>query len=186
MHSARGPRLLPLVLVDVLQTDPTGHRPRLPRYAVMADIALVGSGYLTKLLVILLWFNQVIAVGEVLMLGQAGGLRPAHLRKALLCGPASSAFVHDVVPSLLAGDRLAEFGLDRIVEELASLEDFEDRNRIPARMTSLVASLHRETLARFGPINGELLAISHLEQLSGRHLGDHADATPGRPGRADG
>jgi 3-hydroxyisobutyrate dehydrogenase-like beta-hydroxyacid dehydrogenase len=120
------------------------------------------------------------------MLGQAGGLQPSHLRKALLYGPASSTFVHEVVPSLLAGDRMAEFGLGRIVEELASLEDFEDRNQIPARMTSLVANLHREALTRFGPISGELPAISHLEQLSGRHLGEHPDATPGCPGLAGG
>jgi len=41
------------------------------------------------LLVNLLWFNQVVAVGEVLLLGQSGGLEPSQLREILLNGPAS-------------------------------------------------------------------------------------------------
>jgi 3-hydroxyisobutyrate dehydrogenase-like beta-hydroxyacid dehydrogenase len=127
-----------------------------------------GSGYLTKLLVNLLWFNQVVAVGEVLMLGRSGGLDPARLRELLLNGPAASAFIEDVVPRLLAGDQLATFGLDRIVEELESLEEFAGQHEVPAAMTSLVSSVHRDALARFGPVDGELLAIAHLEELRRR------------------
>ncbi|MFC6160514.1 NAD(P)-dependent oxidoreductase [Kribbella jiaozuonensis] len=123
-----------------------------------------GSGYLTKLLVNLLWFNQVVAVGEVLMLARSGGLDPARLRELLLNGPAASAFIEDVVPRLLTGDQLATFGLDRIVEELESLEDFAGQHEVPAAMTSLVTSIHRDALAHFGPVDGELLAIAHLEQ----------------------
>ncbi|WP_371407439.1 NAD(P)-dependent oxidoreductase [Kribbella sp. NBC_00662] len=123
-----------------------------------------GTGYLTKLLVNLLWFNQVVAVGEVLMLGRSGGLDPARLRELLLKGPAASAFIEDVVPRLLVGDQLATFGLDRIVEELESLEHFAGQHEVPAAMTSLVSSVHRDALARFGPVDGELLAIAHLEQ----------------------
>ncbi|WP_460662836.1 NAD(P)-dependent oxidoreductase [Kribbella swartbergensis] len=130
-----------------------------------------GSGYLTKLLVNLLWFNQAVAVGEVLLLAQSGGLDLSRLRETLLTGPASSTFLSDVVPDLLAGDRMPHFGLDRIVEELNSLRDLAHHNHIPVPMTEAVAAVHREALARFGPVDGELLAVSHLEQLSGRSLG---------------
>jgi 3-hydroxyisobutyrate dehydrogenase-like beta-hydroxyacid dehydrogenase len=130
-----------------------------------------GSGYLTKLLVNLLWFNQAIAVGEVFLLGQSGGLDPAPLQQILLTGPASSAFLYDVAPGLLAGNRMTHFGLHRIVEELESLQEFARHNHVPAPMTSMVTDLHREALARFGSIDGELLAVTYLEQLAGRQLG---------------
>ncbi|MFI5695295.1 NAD(P)-dependent oxidoreductase [Kribbella sp. NPDC051586] len=124
-----------------------------------------GSGYLTKLLVNLLWFNQVVAFGEVLMLGRSGGLEPARLRQILREGPAASAFLEDVVPRMLAGDQLATFGLDRIVEELESLQDFARLHDVPAGLTALVSAVHRDALTRFGPVDGELLAVIHLEQL---------------------
>ncbi|MER7247464.1 NAD(P)-dependent oxidoreductase [Kribbella sp. NPDC000426] len=124
-----------------------------------------GSGYLTKLLVNLLWFSQVVAVGEVLMLGRSGGLDPSRLRQILLEGPAASAFLEDVLPRMLAGDQLATFGLDRIVEELDSIEEFARLHHVPAGLAALVGSVHRDALSRFGPIDGELLAITHLEHL---------------------
>ena len=125
-----------------------------------------GSGYLTKLLVNLLWFNQVVAVGEAFMLGQSGGLDPLQLRQILLDGPAASTFVQDVVPRMLAGDRLATFGLDRIVEELESIEDFASLQGVPIALTSLVTAVHGDALASFGAVDGELLAFTHLENLS--------------------
>jgi 3-hydroxyisobutyrate dehydrogenase-like beta-hydroxyacid dehydrogenase len=130
-----------------------------------------GSGYLTKLLVNLLWFNQAIAVGEALLLAQSAGLDPSQLRQTLLTGPASSTFLDAVVPDLLAGDRMPHFGLDRIVEELESLRDLAHDNHIPVPMTDVVTAVHRDALARFGSVDGELLAVSHLEELSGHRLG---------------
>ena len=124
-----------------------------------------GSGYLTKLLVNLLWFNQVVAVGEAIMLGQSGGVDPLQLRQILLDGPAASTFVQDVVPRMVAGDHLATFGLDRIVEELDSIEDFAHLHHVPAALTSLVGAVHRDALNHFGPTDGELLAFTHLEHL---------------------
>jgi 3-hydroxyisobutyrate dehydrogenase-like beta-hydroxyacid dehydrogenase len=41
---------------------------------------------------------------------------------------------------------------------------FAGRHEVPAAMTSLVTGIHRDALARFGPVDGELLAIAHLEQ----------------------
>jgi 3-hydroxyisobutyrate dehydrogenase len=134
-----------------------------------------GSGYLTKLLVNLLWFNQVVAVGEVLMLGQSGGLDPLRLRQILLNGPAASAFIQDVVPHMLAGDQLATFGLDRIVEELGSIEDFARLHEVPAALTSLVTAVHRDALAYFGPAAGELLAFTHLSATAGSDTALPAD-----------
>ncbi|MGW6276202.1 NAD(P)-dependent oxidoreductase [Kribbella sp. NPDC055071] len=129
-----------------------------------------GTGYLTKLLVNLLWFTQATAVGEALLLGQSAGLDPSYLREVLLDGPAASAFIADTVPSLLAGDYLPTFGLDRIVEELESMESFARHQHTPADLIAQVTAQHRAALAHFGPANGELLAIAQLEQLAGRAI----------------
>ncbi|MET7279849.1 NAD(P)-dependent oxidoreductase [Kribbella sp. NPDC005582] len=120
-----------------------------------------GSGYLSKLLINLLWFNQAVAVGEVLRLGRIGGIDPAQLHETLLDSPADSVFVRDVVPAYLAGDLLTTFGMDRIVEELEAIEQFARVNDAPAAVTGSTATLYREALDRYGPIAGELLGMKY-------------------------
>ncbi len=120
-----------------------------------------GSGYLSKLLINLLWFNQAVAVGEVLRLGRVGGIDPAQLHETLKGSPADSVFVRDVVPAYLAGDLLTTFGMDRIVEELEAIEQFARVNDAPAAVTGSTAILYREALDRYGPIAGELLGMKY-------------------------
>lgn len=133
-----------------------------------------GSGYLTKLLINLLWFNQAVAIGEVLRLAEAGGIAAAQLHETLLGGPSDSRFVRDVVPAYLAGDLLATFGMDRIVEELESIQHFARANGVPAAVTESTATLYREALDLFGPIAGELLAMRHV--AGGEHDGHGSEA----------
>jgi 3-hydroxyisobutyrate dehydrogenase-like beta-hydroxyacid dehydrogenase len=129
-----------------------------------------GTGYLTKLLVNLLWFTQATAVGEALLLGQSAGLDPAYLRGIFGRGPAASAFIEDSLPSLFTGDYLTTFGLDRIVEELDALRSFAAAQDSPAELISQVTAQYRAALDHFGPQTGELLGIAYLEQLAGRQL----------------
>jgi len=120
-----------------------------------------GSGYLSKLLINLLWFNQAVAVGEVLRLGRLGGIDPRQLHQTLMDSPADSVFVRDVVPGYLAGDLMATFGMDRIVEELEAIEQFARVNDAPAAVTGSTATLYREALDHYGPIAGELLGMKY-------------------------
>ncbi|MFB6719025.1 NAD(P)-dependent oxidoreductase [Kribbella sp. NPDC056345] len=124
-------------------------------------VGLHGSGYLAKLLINLLWFNQAVAVGEVLRLGRSGGLDPHKLHEVLTDSPADSVFVRDVVPAYLAGDLLATFGMERIVEEWESIEQFARASDVPAAITGSTAALYREALEHFGPIAGELLGMKY-------------------------
>jgi 3-hydroxyisobutyrate dehydrogenase len=80
-----------------------------------------GSGYLTKLLVNLLWFGQAVATGEALLLARASGIDLDVLRQALAGSAASSAFIVKDLGALLDGDYLASFELDRVCEELATV-----------------------------------------------------------------
>jgi 3-hydroxyisobutyrate dehydrogenase len=129
-----------------------------------------GNGYLTKLLVNLLWFGQAVATAEVLLLGQAAGLDPDRLAAVLGAGPAASEFIRSYLPAVLEGDYLPSFGLDRCVEELDSLVRFADASGTPFELSSAVAATHRAALDRFGPAAGELLAVAHLEMRAGRTL----------------
>jgi len=123
-----------------------------------------------KLLANLLWFGQVIAVSEALLLGQALGVAPSGLAATLSRSAGGSAFIDEHLQALLAGDYLEHFGIDRVVEELEILVSMAAENRIPFEVSTLVTRLHREALDRFGAVDGELLAARLLEEQAGREL----------------
>jgi 3-hydroxyisobutyrate dehydrogenase len=149
---------------------------RRPVLEAIADPARIhhlgaaGTGHLAKLLVNLLWFAQAVAVGETLLLGRRNGIAPGVLADALRGGPADSGFVTDYVPRLLAGDLIRDFGIDRVVEELDSLERLAHSQGLPFELSSVVARVHRAALADFGPVGGELLGVAHLARKAGGPL----------------
>jgi 3-hydroxyisobutyrate dehydrogenase len=124
----------------------------------------VADGYLAKLLANLLWFGQVVAVTEALLLGQALGLSPALLRQQLARSAGGSVFIDEYLDRLLAGDYLETFGIDRCVEELETLVSLARGADVPFELSTTVARLHREALERFGAVDGELLAARLLEE----------------------
>ena len=130
----------------------------------------VGDGYTAKLLSNLLWFGQVVAVSEAMLLGTALGVPAATLRRTLGAGAGGSAFIDEYLDRLLDGDYAESFGLDRVVEELDTLASLAQQEGVPFELSSVVARLHREALERFGAVPGELLAAKLLEERAGRDL----------------
>lgn len=130
----------------------------------------IGDGGTAKLLANLLWFGQVVAVTEALLLGISLGVPIRSLRHSLGASPGGSVFVDEYLDSLLAGDYLETFGIDRVVEELDILVRLADRADVPFELSRTVARLHREALDRFGAIDGELLAAKLLEERAGIDL----------------
>ncbi|MDT4928907.1 MAG: hypothetical protein QOF92_1774 [Pseudonocardiales bacterium] len=129
-----------------------------------------GAGYLSKLLVNLVWFGQAVAVGEALLLATEGGIALDQMHRVLAMSPASSEFITQYLPALYDGDYLRTFGLGRCVEELDSVLRFAAETVVPTPLASRVAELYRSALERFGAVDGELLGIAHLEDLAGRRL----------------
>jgi 3-hydroxyisobutyrate dehydrogenase-like beta-hydroxyacid dehydrogenase len=121
-----------------------------------------GHAYLLKLLGNLLWFGQVVAVTEALLLGRRHGLDPERTAHLLATGPGAS--------NLFRGDVMATFGLDRVVEELAHLRELADRVGLPFELSRTVARIHDDALDRFGPRSGELLAALSLQEQAGASL----------------
>jgi 3-hydroxyisobutyrate dehydrogenase-like beta-hydroxyacid dehydrogenase len=83
---------------------------------------------------------------------------------------AGSAFLDEYGDALLAGDVLPTFGIDRVVEELDTLTSLAGEASAPFDLSSVVARLHRDALAHFGAVDGELLVAALLERESGRTL----------------
>jgi 3-hydroxyisobutyrate dehydrogenase len=131
-----------------------------------------GTGYLTKLLINLLWFGQAALTTEALLLAQHHGLSPAGFAELLKGSAGDSAFAERNLHALLAGNYLPDFGLDRCVEELDSVEHSAALADLPHPVTTAVADLHRAALRHFGPIDGELLGPAWLEEQAGSRLHD--------------
>lgn len=130
----------------------------------------ISSGYTAKLLINLLWFGQVAAVTEALLLGERLGLPAGRMRDLLAGSAADSAFVRRHLDPLLAGDDLVTFGLQECVDELDIVMALADEYGTPFEVSALVTRLHHEALARFGPVDGELMVARLLEERSGIEL----------------
>ncbi|UFS57510.1 NAD(P)-binding domain-containing protein [Subtercola endophyticus] len=135
-----------------------------------------GAGNTAKLLANLLWFGQSIAVTEALLLGSRRGIDPRALQDALTGSAGGSAFIDRHLDRLLAGDDMATFGLDRVVEELDTLTRLAADAELPFALSNLVAGIHHRALQRFGAVDGELLAARLLEAEAGISLVDEAPA----------
>ncbi|HWH27259.1 MAG TPA: NAD(P)-binding domain-containing protein [Pseudolysinimonas sp.] len=132
----------------------------------------VAHAHTAKLLANLLWFGQVVAVTEALLLGQARGLNPATLRELLAESAGASSFLENDASALLVGDDYATFGIDRVLEQLQILGELSAETRTPFELSAAVTRVYADTVDSFGPVAGELLAARLLEERAGRRLAE--------------
>jgi 3-hydroxyisobutyrate dehydrogenase len=129
-----------------------------------------GAGYTTKLLVNLLWFGQAVATAEALLLGKSAGVDLGLLRTALADSAAAGDFIRRDLDALLAGDYMTSFGLDRCYEELVNVSAQARSYGLPFELSDLVGRTYGRALTRYGPVDGELLAVALLEDEAGIEL----------------
>lgn len=125
-----------------------------------------------KLLSNLLWFGQVVAVTEVMLLGRALGSDPRQLLQWLGSRAGASAMLDRDYDAVLRGDYMASFGLDRVVEQLTTLISLAEDLSVPFALSTHVARVHQAALDAYGPVAGELLAAKFLEEQGGRDLAE--------------
>jgi 3-hydroxyisobutyrate dehydrogenase len=82
----------------------------------------------------------------------------------------ASTFINRDVDALFEGDYLASFGLDRICEELEAVTMLARDHRVPFELSDCVYRTYRRALARYGPVDGELLAMALREDQAGQRL----------------
>jgi 3-hydroxyisobutyrate dehydrogenase len=147
-----------------------------PVLEVLAEPSLIthvggnGAGYTAKLLVNLLWFGQALATAEALLVAQRAGIDLDVIRQALAGSAASSAFIRSDLGALLDGDYLTSFGLDRCCEELTAIAALARELHVPGELMQLVERAYQRALRRYGPVDGELLAVALLEEEAGTWL----------------
>jgi 3-hydroxyisobutyrate dehydrogenase len=146
------------------------HRAMLELLGSVEHVGDHGAGYTTKLLVNLLWFGQAVAVGEALLLARRTGIDLEVLQSALGRSAAASEFVRRDLDALLGGDYLESFGIDRCCEELATVVALADELAVPFELSGAVERAYRAALGRYGPVDGELLAVALLEERAGTRL----------------
>ncbi|MBV9917873.1 MAG: NAD(P)-dependent oxidoreductase [Solirubrobacterales bacterium] len=129
-----------------------------------------GAGYTTKLLINLLWFGQAVAVTEALLLARRMGLDLDRLRSTLTRSSAASRFIEHDLDAPMNGDYLAGFGLDRCCEELDAVTGLARAHAVPFELSNAVRRAYAESLARYGAVGGELLAVALLEERAGLRL----------------
>lgn len=149
------------------------HRPLLESLTGPGRIAHVGgpgTGYTVKLIVNLLWFGQAVATAEVLLLARRTGVDLQVLQETLNTSAAASNFIGCDLHALFHGDYLASFGLDRICQELAAVTEVAADHQVPFELSRQVQRTYQQALARYGPVDGELLAVALLEEKAHLHL----------------
>ncbi len=151
------------------------HRRLLESLGHVEHVGENGAGYITKLLVNLLWFGQAVAVGEALLLARRAGLDLDILRSVLGDSAAASEFLHRDLPALLEGDYLESFGVHRCRDELEAVASLADDLGVPFELSRAVESAYRAAVERYGPVDGELLPVALLEERAGVRLRTSAD-----------
>jgi 3-hydroxyisobutyrate dehydrogenase len=126
-----------------------------------------GSGYLTKLLVNLLWFGQAVATAETLAIGARAGLDPHVLRSALAQSAAGGRFLDEPAAALLDGELMPAFSLAGCSRELADVVEIAQAGDVPAAFAELVSDAYAEALRHYGDVDGELLAARLVLERAG-------------------
>ena len=135
-----------------------------------------GAGYTAKLLVNLLWFGQAVATGEGLLLARRAGTDLDVLRQTVATSAASHR-LRPRRPRRATRRRLPHvLRAGRCCEELTAIADLARELRVPSQLTQVVKQTYQRALRRFGPVDGELLAVALLEEGAGRVR--PADADP--------
>ena len=157
-----------LAFVGALARDLEAARPVLE---VVADrivhVGPPGSGYTLKLLANALWFGHAVAVAEALTVAERAGIDPETARAGLAQSAAGSRFIEHEAQSLLTGDDLTSFALTRCCEQLEAVLALAEQLAVPVELASVVDQVHRQALAHYGGVDGELLGARFVAERAG-------------------
>jgi 3-hydroxyisobutyrate dehydrogenase len=130
-----------------------------------------GAGYVVKLMLNLLWFDQLVAIAEVLTIGARAGVDLAVLHTALAEGPTTSRLLaHDLLPLLTRGEYEEGFTMALAAKDLRLAVDLARAAGVPAELSAVVEQLFARTRAAFGDDAGEMAPVRLYEETSGIRL----------------
>ena len=126
-----------------------------------------GAGQMVKLVNQILVVVNMLAVGEALLFGQAGGLDLQKTLEAVTQGAAGSWMLSNRGPQVLKRDWRPGFTIDLQQKDLRLVLEAADQMGVPLMATNMVFNLYR-TLQREGlGAEGNHALVKALERLSG-------------------
>ena len=130
-----------------------------------------GAGQMVKLVNQILVVVNMLAVGEALLFGQAGGLDLQKTLEAVSQGAAGSWMLSKRGPQVLDRDWRPGFTIDLQQKDLRLVLEAADQMGVPLMATNMVFNLYR-TLQREGlGAEGNHALVKALEHLSGIKIG---------------
>ncbi len=124
----------------------------------------------------LLWFDQLVAIAEVLTIGARAGVDLDVLHRALVEGPASSLLLaRDLLPLLRDGEYEEGFSMALATKDLRLAIDLARSAGVPAELSAVVEQLFVRARAVFGDDAGEMTPVRLYEETAGIRLRLPAD-----------
>jgi 3-hydroxyisobutyrate dehydrogenase len=129
------------------------------------------AGYAVKLMLNLLWFDQLVAIAEVLTIGVRAGVDLEVLHRALVEGPTSSLLLaRDLLPLLHKGEYEEGFSMALATKDLRLAVDLARSAGVPAELSAVVEQLFVRARAIFGDDAGEMTPVRLYEETAGVRL----------------
>jgi 3-hydroxyisobutyrate dehydrogenase len=130
-----------------------------------------GAGYVVKLMLNLLWFDQLVAIAEVLTIGARAGVDVSVLHEALSAGPTSSVLLErDLLPLLRDGDYEAGFAMVLAHKDVRLAVDLAASLGVPAEVAAAVGQVMARARAEYGDDAGEMSPVRLAEDTAGVRL----------------
>jgi 3-hydroxyisobutyrate dehydrogenase len=127
-----------------------------------------GAGYVVKLMLNLLWFDQLVAIAEVLTIGARAGVDLGVLHRSLVEGPTSSRLLaSDLLPLLRDGEYEEGFSMALATKDLRLAVDLARSAGVPAELSAVVEQLFTRTRAVYGDDAGEMSPVRLYEEAAG-------------------
>lgn len=140
----------------------------------ITHVGPIGSGQLVKIVNQIVVVVNMLAVGEGLLLAQAGGLDLGKTLEAITGGAAGSWMLANRGPQVIARDWRPGFMVDLQQKDLRIVLETADELGVPLLGTSTVFHLYR-TLQKAGlGAEGNHALVKALENLAGVRIGEPA------------
>ncbi len=130
-----------------------------------------GSGYTVKLMLNMLWYVQLVAVTEALVVGVKAGVELDKLHQSLVNSPANSVVIErDVRMVLDDGDYDEGFLMSLVTKDLGLAVDLARDVGVPVELGALVEQVQRRARAVYGDAAPEMSAVRLYEDAAGVQL----------------
>jgi 3-hydroxyisobutyrate dehydrogenase len=149
----------------------------LPLLNIMGDpervlhVGGAGAGYAVKLMINALWFDQLVAIAEILTIGVKAGVDLSVLHRSLVASPANSTLLErDFLPILESGDYDEGFAIALACKDIRLAVELADAVGVRAPLNEVVKGAFDGARERFGDLAGEMIPVRSYEVDNGIEL----------------